>query len=223
MLFHSSAFIRALNLTCLSLALPVCAQTASTAPKAASDASAIERSQRQTDNVYKWIRYFANRPQKSDAIKPRAKADVVATPPADKKPDPKKPETVAGGAPEVAPAPTATADAQLPPTTKTVPVAANETVAAVAEPEVVADAMQPLVPISVVEPTIPRELSHESLNTIVKLSFTVQADGRVAKPLVVSGNNRRLNKSAIDAITQWRFEPIQSERLAQIEFQFTQN
>ena len=76
--------------------------------------------------------------------------------------------------------------------------------------------------IAVVEPAIPRELRNQVINATVRLSFTVQADGTVAAPSVISDSNRRLNKSAIEAIAQWRFEPIRNERVTEIEFHFIQ-
>jgi len=120
------------------------------------------------------------------------------------------------------PSTSATADAPQPPPVQAMPAVASAVAPAAAEPEVISDASTPLVPVAVVEPTIPRELRNESINTKVRLSFTVQTDGTVATPSVISGSNRRLNKSAVDALAQWRFEPIRNERTTQIEFQFTQ-
>jgi protein TonB len=211
----------------LSFALPVHAQQAPSPAKAASDSTAIERSQRQSDNVYRWIKYFADQPKKPDANKPRAKTDTPA-PAVAKKPELKGPATapeadgVAVANPEAAPSPSAAPDVQQPQPVNAMPAVASVATPATAEPEVTADVVAPLVPISVVEPTIPHELRSEAINAKVRLSFTVQPDGTVAKPSVVSGNNRRLNRSAIEAIAQWRFEPIRGERVTQIEFQFMQ-
>lgn len=226
-MFKPSAFVGALFLVCLGFAWPVHAQQAPSPAKAASDTTAIERSQRQSDNVYRWIKYFADQPKKTDTNKPRAKTDSPAPAPATaRKPELKGPaaETEAASAAATptqdAPAASATGDAQQPPSA--LPVVASVAVPAAAEPEATVETAQPLVPVAVVEPTIPRELRNESINTKVRLSFTVQTDGTVGTPSVISGNNRRLNKSAVDALAQWRFEPIRSERTTQIEFQFTQ-
>ena len=226
-MFKPSAFVGALFLVCLGFTWPVHAQQAPSPAKAASDTAAIERSQRQSDNVYRWIKYFADQPKKTDTNKPRAKTDSPAPAPATaRKPELKGPaaETEAASAAATptqdAPAASATGDAQQPPSA--LPVVASVAVPAAAEPEATVETAQPLVPVAVVEPTIPRELRNESINTKVRLSFTVQTDGTVATPSVISGNNRRLNKSAVDALAQWRFEPIRSERTTQIEFQFTQ-
>lgn len=226
-MFKPSAFVGALLLVCVGFAMPVHAQQVPGPAKAASDPTAIERSQRQSDNVYRWIKYFADQPKKPDANKPRAKTESPA-PALARKPELKGPTvqteaaSVAATPPEAAPAPSATPDVQQPQSADALPVAANVAVPAAAEPEVTVETAQPLVPVAVVEPSIPRELRNESINTTVRLSFTVQTDGTVAAPSVVSGNNRYLNKSALNAIAQWRFEPIRSEHTTQIEFQFTQ-
>ena len=215
MLFKPSAFSGALSLVCLSLALPARAQLAPIPDKAASDPTAIERSQRQADNVYRWIKYFADQPKKPDANKPRAKTDIPA-PAAARKPELNGPATAAEAALSTA------ADVQQPQPVNPLPAVASVVTPAAAEPEVVSDTARPLVPIAVVEPTIPYELRNETINAKVRLSFTVQPDGTVAKPSVISGSSRRLDRSAIEAIAKWRFEPIRSERVTQIEFQFTQ-
>lgn len=228
-MFKPSPFVRAVSLVCLGLALPVRAQQAPLPAKAAADSAAIERSQRQSDNVYRWIKYFADQPKKPDANKPRAKTDSPAPAPASaRKSELKGPaaDTEAASAaappPEAAPTASATGDAQQAPSVNALPVVASVAVPAAEEPEATVETAQPLVPVAVVEPTIPRELRNESINTKVRLSFTVQPDGTVATPSVISGSNRRLNRSAIDAIAQWRFEPIRNERVTQIEFQFMQ-
>jgi TonB family protein len=200
--------------------LPAWAQTAASTDKAQ------ERSQQQSDNVYRWIKYFADQPKKAEPSKPRPKAD---TPQLAKKPETKAPAdppqaatTTAAdtaAAPSAAPpAAEATLQAQQQPAPQTIPAAAP----AAPQATVVAEAIQPLRPVVVVEPTIPREMRDESINTTVRLSFTVQPDGTIATPEVITGNNRRLNRSALQAIAQWRFEPIQTARLTQIDFDFRQ-
>jgi len=165
--------------------------------------------------VYRWIKYFADQPKKPDANKPRAKTDMPA-PASARKPELNGPATAAEAALSTA------ADVQQPQPVNPLPAVASVVTPAAAEPEVVSDTARPLVPIAVVEPTIPYELRNETINAKVRLSFTVQPDGTVAKPSVISGSSRRLDRSAIEAIAKWRFEPIRSERVTQIEFQFTQ-
>ena len=52
------------------------------------------------------------------------------------------------------------------------------------------------------------------------VSFTVQPDGTVAEPSVVSYTNRKLGKPAMDAVSKWVFEPVRSARTVQVEIAF---
>lgn len=216
--------LHAIALTwCCVAGLLVATLSPAWAQTAASTEKAQERSQHQTDNVYRWIRYFADQPKKVDpnAVRPKTDAPQLV----------KKPEVKAPAGPTPTPPATETAATPSPaqpgldtprqqaPVPQTVAAAAP---AAAPEPEVTAEVAQPLKPVFVVEPTIPREMRDETINTMVRLGFTVQQDGTVATPTVISGDNRRLNRSAMNAIAQWRFEPIQTDRLAQIEFEFRQ-
>jgi protein TonB len=166
--------------------------------------------------------FLQNSPSARPQWLPRAKAD---NPPTAKKPEAKPPAADALPASPVA-TDTAAAPASAPaapPVAAAPPPPAAPTIAAAApEPDDDEPALAPLRPIAVVEPTIPRELRNEPINATVVLRFTVQPDGSVATPQIVTGNNRRLNRSAIDAIAQWRFEPIQTARLTQVEFEFRQ-
>lgn len=223
---RTAALIVAASTTTL---LPVWAQTAASTDKAQ------ERSQRQSDNVYRWIKYFADQqPQKPDPSKARPKAaDTTPPPVAAKKPE-TRPAAVpaqAATATETPVTPTAAATAEPPPTAppvdsaplqQPVPQVIAATAPAAPEPEAVVAAPPALRPINVVEPAIPREMRDETINASVRLSFTVLQDGSVSAPTVVSGSNRKLNRSALDAISQWRFEPIQTARLTNIEFEFRQ-
>lgn len=179
---------------------------------------AQERSQTQTDNVYRWIKFFAEQPNKAAAKKPRTKTDA-ATPgqgPATAQVSesvPAKPVPESTGIAVAAPEAPASASASLNAAVLPKPDDADES-------ETTAQSDPPLVPVAVVEPSIPREMRNDAIDARVQLSFTVQQDGTVASPSITSGNNRRLNKAAIDAIKQWRFKPIQGERLTQIEFVF---
>lgn len=201
-----------------AVALPGWAQTP------ASTEQARERSQRQSDNVYRWIKFFADQPKRrSPNTKLRAKPDE---PSLAQKPEIQPPlADTAPASPVINTAETpATAAATLPVEEATQPPAAQAiAVATDPVPAEVEPTIAPLRPISIVEPTIPREMRHDPISAKVLLSFTVQPDGSVATPQVVAGNNRRLNRSAIDAIAQWRFEPIQTARLTQVEFEFRQD
>ncbi len=218
---HPSTFVVAWCVACAMAA----ALTPAGAQTAASTDKAQERSQQQSDSVYRWIKYFADQPSKvrpkTDAPQPAKKPVAKAAAEPGKTAAPAA-DTAADTAAAPAAAKTAPESLQQPqPTTPNVAAAAPVAPAA-PEPEVIAEAPKPLRPVHVVEPTIPREMREETFNTSVRLSFTVQPDGTISTPEVIAGNNRRLNKSALQAISQWRFEPIQTARATQIEFEFRQ-
>lgn len=57
------------------------------------------------------------------------------------------------------------------------------------------------------QPRIPSAARRQNLNGKVEVEFTVDAQGRVQNPRVVSSFNPLLNEPVIDAIKKWRFEP----------------
>ncbi|MEO7105020.1 MAG: hypothetical protein ABIZ09_01485 [Rhodoferax sp.] len=140
---------------------PVWGQSAATTDKAQ------ERSQQQSDDVYRWIKYFADQPKKVVPNKARPKAE---TPQLAKNPEAKTPVEPIQVAPATAPATdtaTATDIAQTPSTPQAVSAdapqqPASQAVAAAPpsepEPEVVEEVVEPLKPVHVVNPGIPREL-----------------------------------------------------------------
>ncbi len=62
-------------------------------------------------------------------------------------------------------------------------------------------------PISTVQPRVPANLRKAGLRGTVKVQFTVDANGRVQNPSIVSTPNAALNQPTLEAIKQWRFEP----------------
>lgn len=74
--------------------------------------------------------------------------------------------------------------------------------------------------ISQAQPEFPRELRTAISHGKVIVSFTVQPDGTVAEPSVVSYTNRKLGKPAMDAVSKWVFEPVRSARQVQVEIAF---
>ena len=55
---------------------------------------------------------------------------------------------------------------------------------------------------------------------LVQVRFDVQADGTVAKAEVVKTTHRRLNETAIEAVSQWRFKPVRKTQTAVVELGF---
>lgn len=77
-----------------------------------------------------------------------------------------------------------------------------------------------LRPLSQPEPRVSRALGDEVSHGKVILSFTVQPDGSVVDAAVVKSSHRRLNRPALEAVSQWRFEPIRTARATQVEIEF---
>lgn len=57
-------------------------------------------------------------------------------------------------------------------------------------------------------------------NPKVRLRFTVQADGRVSQAKAAAGVPRRLAQVAERALLQWRFDPLPTEREAEVVIAF---
>lgn len=72
-----------------------------------------------------------------------------------------------------------------------------------------------------VVPRLPRG-TLDALNGASKVvvAFTVNTDGTVAKPVVVSSSHRDLNRPSVLAISNWRFEPLTEPRDHRVEFTF---
>lgn len=75
--------------------------------------------------------------------------------------------------------------------------------------------------ISQAQPEFPRELRTSISHGKVVVSFTVQPDGTVTEPTVVSYTNRKLGKPATDAVAKWLFEPVRIPRTVQVEIAFS--
>ncbi|MES2584982.1 MAG: TonB family protein [Pseudomonadota bacterium] len=231
-MFHPSPFARGFYLACSAAlgcgTVPLTAHAQLPplpAAKAASEPSAMERSQRQSDNVYRFIKQFADTPRKLDPAAVRPKTEVVAPAPAPvRRPDP---QTIAAPAspqpppPETAPAATAASTAN---TESAAPAqaasAAPEAPVAVAAREAVVVEEEDLKVIEQVQPEFPRGMSDSVDSGKVTVAFTVQPNGTVSEASVVSSTHRRLSKPARDAVAQWRFAPIKTARAAQVEIEF---
>lgn len=131
-------------------------------------------------------------------------AATVATPP---EPEP-APVLVAAASPTPAPAapiPTAVAAVEPPPPPP--PAAEEEEV--------------PLKLLSRVNPSIPRAMQQVAFRDgFARVKFTVAPNGTVSKAETIAASHSRLGISAVDAVRQWRFEPIKAPREVAIEFAF---
>ena len=76
-----------------------------------------------------------------------------------------------------------------------------------------------------VEPELPAGFDPMGqTSATVVVTFTIQPDGTIGSPVVSSTTHRRLSRPTLSAISQWRFEPLQSaqEHTAVFRFEFDQ-
>ena len=191
----------------------------------------MERSKRQSENVYKFIKQFADTPRKSEAAPARPKVDAVAAPapaPATvRRPDTQSVATPAAPTqPDAAPA-AATAgntnSAPAPASIASAPVATPRPAAAPAAPAVAAveeEEDDELQLIAQADPVYPRGLQGAPESGKVTVALTVQPDGSVSEASVVTASHRRFGKPAADAVAQWRFAPIKTARTVRVEIGF---
>ncbi|RZL39034.1 MAG: TonB family protein [Rubrivivax sp.] len=224
-------------LVALLAASPAIAQT----PAPTADAS-LERAQKAADSVFHWIKL------NGDKGANRQPAAAPAPAPAARKPAPiaaaPKPPTVAAqrSAPAATDAPppavaTLASESQSPIQADTAPVlvaAAAPTPTPDAPMALAAPALQPAPPpaeeeaevplklLSRVNPVIPRQMQKLSFRDgFARVKFTVAPDGSVSAAESIKASHSRLATAAIDAVKQWRFEPIAAPREAAIEFAFS--
>jgi len=86
-------------------------------------------------------------------------------------------------------------------------VGSNPLRSAPAEPELVA--VSQLTRTNYVPPEYPRGAQRRNVSGSVEVTFTVTTDGKVRSPSVLrSEPGETFDEAAIDAVTQWRFEPV---------------
>lgn len=155
-------------------------------------------------------------------IKPKAKPADAARPPE-------------RAAPAVPPRPLASASAPAELTRVEVPsdkvesaVATvevdGESARSVAPPSVVVAEPVPAAPLAplqiadVVEPLLPRSLLGKLRGEIlVVVGFTVRADGSVAEPVIRSTSHPQMDEAVLEAVKQWRYQPIAAPRAHEIQ------
>lgn len=203
-----------------------------------SDAAPSERAKRDADKVFHWIMIQGDRTRKAPAAaakdskdakddRPAAKPARVAAPEA--APTRSKAEaTVAAAAPssskpaEVltdAPAPSPVPDSSKPNTglarTETTPAAP-----AVPALNRTDDAPQTLVALAQPAPQFPVNVMRTLRRGTVQVRFDVQPDGRVGNLEVLQTTSPRLNNAALEAIAQWRFQPVSKMQTGAVEVGF---
>jgi TonB family protein len=139
----------------------------------------------------------------------------------------------AAPAPAAEPAPAAPAPQAAAPTTDAAPLAAVPAAAGIAsaaapsaptpaEPAV--EVLAPLKLVRYVEPDIPARIRGRLRPTSeVTVAFKVQPDGSVSNPAIRATNARALDPVVLDAVRQWRYDPVPEERehVVQLVFNLT--
>ncbi len=78
----------------------------------------------------------------------------------------------------------------------------------------------PIKLLSKVEPSIPRQLQSSLRTGSAQVRFTIEPNGTVSDAVAIKATHARLGTAAVDAIKQWRFEPIKRAREVGIEVGF---
>ena len=83
-----------------------------------------------------------------------------------------------------------------------------------------ADEPVPLKLVRKVDPEYPRALLAQQRQGSVLVQFTVRPDGSVDAAQAMRSPDRKLSAAAINAVKQWRFEPIPTPRQVSVEIGF---
>lgn len=197
------AWIVAAGLGLLSGAFPCFAQTP--AAVTGTDAAPSEAVRRQALSPYRFILQNANAPARkaapAPAPAPSTEAKRVTLPTA-------APIQQAAVEPAraVTPLPTAAPAAEPANPPALAPVAAL-TPPPVAPPPIIA-VRREIVPLQTDEPRLPAALLRERPSGVVRVAFEVKPDGSTAAVRIVSSTNRALNRASVDAVSGWKFEPV---------------
>jgi TonB family protein len=185
-----------------AMSLPALAQN--TPPAAANGPS--EALQRQALSPYRFILQNASAP----ARKPPAALPVA---------EPRKPAVVEQAA--VQPKPLAPAPQSREAQPEAQPEAATPVaVFAPKPPEPPPVVRRDIVPLQTDEPRLSAALLRERPSGVVKVSFEVHPDGSTAAVKIVSSSNRALNKPSIEAVSGWKFQPVDEVLTVETELDY---
>ena len=162
---------------------PASAQGSATAPS--------EAVQRQANSPYRFILQNANAPARAKPAPPPAPAVEV------KKPRPAEQAAIAR------PAPVPAAAASASPPAAPVP----ESLANVPLPEPEPPHLE-VIPVRTEEPRLSAALMRERPSGVVRVAFDLNRDGSTGNVKVVSSSNRALNRASVEAVSNWKFQPV---------------
>jgi TonB family protein len=102
------------------------------------------------------------------------------------------------------------APVQVAPAPAVEPTRAPEPVAAIpAFPEPIPAVVQrEVIPVQTDGPKLPAALLRERPSGVVRVAFELNPDGSTGNVKVVSSTNRALNRASVDAVSNWKFMPV---------------
>jgi TonB family protein len=77
-----------------------------------------------------------------------------------------------------------------------------------------------IIPIKTDEPRLATALLRERPSGVVKVSFEVLPDGSTGGVKVVSSTNRSLNKASVEAVSGWKFQPVDETLTVETELAY---
>ena len=186
-------------------------QAAASAATPASSAAPSEAARRQALGPFRFILQNASAPARTKpaaaAVDPKRAAPAVPI------------EQSATVAPKAQPP----AAAPAPPPVEAPPPVAPPVTAAKAPPQAApaAPMRKPLVAVKQDPPVLTGALLREQPEGTVRVGFDINPDGSTGGVKVLSSTNRKLNNVAMEAVTGWRFKPIDDVRPTEIELVFS--
>ena len=170
-------------------------------PAAAASDAPSEAVRRQALSPYRFILQNANAPT-------RAAKPAVAVAPEPKRPPAPAAIEQAAVQPRSAPA----AAASPSPAPATLAPSAPEPVAALtprpAEPVTARSVNREVIPVRTDEPRLTPAQLHDRVTGEVRVQFDLNPDGSTGNIKIVSSTNRTLNRNTIEAVSGWKFQPV---------------
>ncbi|HSI53000.1 MAG TPA: TonB family protein [Ramlibacter sp.] len=176
--------------------VPASAQTAAP-PATGAGAAPSEALQRQALSPYRFILQNANAPARKPTPAPAPAAAAPAPAPETRRP---------AAVEQAAVQPSRSAPAQAAPAPLAPPVAALTPPPP--EPAVIAAVRREIIPVRTDEPKLSAVLLRERPSGVVKVQFDVNPDGSTGAVKVLSTTNRALNRPSVDAVSGWKFQPV---------------
>lgn len=197
-----------------------------TAPANSKDEAPSEAARKAAASPYRFILLNANAPTRKPAAAPvAAPAPAPAAEPARRAP---AVETAAVTRPAVntpAPAPTQAAPVEVAAPQPAVQAPPAPAVAALTqkppEPAPIAEVKRELIPIRTDEPRMSAAMIRDGVSGKVVVQFDVKPDGSTGDVKVVSTTNRALNRPSLDAVSGWKFRPVDEVLTVQTELVYT--